>query len=447
MKVEVPVHKFLLKTLFAITLLLSGQAGWAEDYRLVSSPDSNRVGQTPLEGATVSGDLYGRMLPETGGIIRVFYYLDGSGSQFKSEFKAPYDLNGGPSSGARPYDTTALSDGAHTIRAEVLLSTGELINFDTNITVANQGPPQNTAPVLNSIGNQSIQANNSKTVSISANDVDNDTLTITASGVPNFASFTDNGNGTASLVLNPTTANVGSSNITVTVSDGALADSETIQITVTAISNSPYSLVSSPGSNRVGQTPLEGAIVSGDLYGRMLPETGGITRVYYYLDGATTEFKRESQAPYDLNGGPASGARPYDTTALSDGAHTIRAEVLLNTGQFINFDTHITVANQGPPQNSAPALNTIGNQSVQAGNSQTVAISASDVDNDTLTITASGAPGFANFIDNGNGTASLILNPTVTNVGSFNVTVTVTDGALSDSETFTINHRKTVRQF
>ena len=123
MKVEVPVHKFLLKTLFAITLLLSGQAGWAEDYRLVSSPDSNRIGQTPLEGAIVSGDLYGRMLPETGGITRVFYYLDGSTSQFKTEFRAPYDLNGGPSSGARPYDTTALSDGAHTIRAEVLLST------------------------------------------------------------------------------------------------------------------------------------------------------------------------------------------------------------------------------------------------------------------------------------------------------------------------------------
>ena len=570
------------------------------------------------------------MLPETGGITRVYYYLDGATSEFKRESRAPYDLNGGPASGARPYDTTALSDGAHTIRAEVLLNTGQFINFDTHITVANQGPPQNSAPVLNTIGNQSVQAGSSKTVNISASDADNDTLTITAIGVPNFASFTDNGNGTASLVLNPTTANVGSSNITVTVSDGALndsetftitvtdqppqnsapvlnpignqsvqagnsktiaisasdidndtltitaigvpgfasftdngngtaslqldpltadtgnynvtvtvsdgaltdtetiqititaqppqnsapvlnpisnqsvqannnktiaisasdadndtltitasgvpnfasftdngngtaslvlnptatnvgssnitvtvsdgtlTDSETIQITVTAISNSPYSLVSSPGSNRVGQTPLEGAIVSGDLYGRMIPETGGITRVFYYLDGSGSQFKSEFKAPYDLNGGPSSGARPYDTTALSDGAHTIRAEVLLNTGEFINFDTNITVANQGPPQNSAPVLNSIGNQSVQANNSKTVSISASDADNDTLTINASGVPNFASFTDNGNGTASLVLNPTTANVGSSNITVTVSDGTLSDSEIFQI---------
>ena len=531
---SISVSKKILRSLFLLFTFFVSSSVSADHYQLVYSLTFDRAEQISLEGAIVSGDLYGRMIPETGGITRVFYYLDGSSSQFKTEFRAPYDLNGGPIDAALPYDTTALSDGAHTIRAEVLLNTGEFINFDTNITVANQGPPQNIAPVLNTIGNQSVQAGSSKTVSISASDADNDTLTITASGVPNFASFTDNGNGTASLVLNPTTANVGSSNvtitvsdgvltdsetftitvtdqppqnsapvlnnignqsvqadgsktiaisasdidndtltitasgvpnfanftdngngtaslvlnpttanvgssnITVTVSDGALTDSETIQITVTAISNSPYSLVSSPGSNRVGQTPLEGAIVSGDLYGRMLPETGGITRVYYYLDGATTEFKRESQAPYDLNGGPASGARPYDTTALSDGAHTIRAEVLLNTGQFINFDTNITVANQGPPQNSAPVLNTIGNQSVQANNSKTITISASDVDNDALTVTASGVPNFASFTDNGNGTASLVLNPTTANVGSSNITVTVSDGALSDSETFTI---------
>ncbi len=73
----------------------------------------------PLAEAVVVGDLYARLLPEDGSIEQVRFYLDGSGSVLKTERRAPYDLQGGSSSAANPFDTTDLADGAHTLRSLV----------------------------------------------------------------------------------------------------------------------------------------------------------------------------------------------------------------------------------------------------------------------------------------------------------------------------------------
>ncbi len=92
----------------------------------------------------------------------------------------------------------------------------------------------NNAPVLDEIGDQTVNAGENKDVNISANDIDGDDLTFTATNTPSFATFTDNGDGTAVLALTPQSGDIGTyDNIVITVTDGTDSDTETISVIVT----------------------------------------------------------------------------------------------------------------------------------------------------------------------------------------------------------------------
>ena len=91
--------------------------------------------------------------------------------------------------------------------------------------------------------------------------------------------------------------------------------------------------------------------------------------------------------------------------------------------------------------NQAPALNTIGNQTVEEGQSLSVNITASDADNDGLAFSVTGLPLFASLTDLGNGTATLDINPVIGDAGTYPVTVSVEDDGLpvlTTSENFNI---------
>ena len=89
-------------------------------------------------------------------------------------------------------------------------------------------------------------------------------------------------------------------------------------------------------------------------------------------------------------------------------------------------------------QNSPPVLDTIGTQYGTAGQPLTFTISATDPDSaDTLTFTASGLPGDAALVDNGNRTATFTwANPQAETYTG--VHFEVSDGALKASENITI---------
>lgn len=96
----------------------------------------------------------------------------------------------------------------------------------------------NTAPVLNTIGNQSLTEDEQIIVLISAIDVDNDALSFSVIGLPSFASFIDNGDGTATLTLSPVLGDASLSSMTITVSDNGVpvfTDDETLDIDVAAL--------------------------------------------------------------------------------------------------------------------------------------------------------------------------------------------------------------------
>ena len=121
-------------------------------------------------------------------------------------------------------------------------------------------------------------------------------------------------------------------------------------------------------------------------------------------------------------------------------------------GAFIGTDhVRLTTANiefgQGfnwffNAPNTAPVLNAIGDVNLLEGDNLIVDVSATDIDANKLSFSASGLPSFAAFVDNNDGTATLTIVPAVGDNSLTSVTVTVFDDGvpvLSDSETFEID--------
>jgi hypothetical protein len=89
------------------------------------------------------------------------------------------------------------------------------------------------------------------------------------------------------------------------------------------------------------------------------------------------------------------------------------------------------------PSNLAPILATIANQTVTAGTTKQVILTASDTNGNQVAFSATNLPSYATLVDNQNGTATLTLAPTTSHVGSGSFTITVTDNGgpvLTDSQ-------------
>ena len=108
-------------------------------YEIVYSTSSNRSNPKPLDGSTVSGNIYPFTTPDDG-VAGVVFFLDDpgmTGSPRQVENNPPYDFAGGTASKADPFKTTALSDGQHTITAAIDLANGGTQVLHATFTVRN----------------------------------------------------------------------------------------------------------------------------------------------------------------------------------------------------------------------------------------------------------------------------------------------------------------------
>lgn len=88
----------------------------------------------------------------------------------------------------------------------------------------------------------------------------------------------------------------------------------------------------------------------------------------------------------------------------------------------------------GEDRPDPPVLAAIGPQVVAEGDSLAIAVSATDPDGDSLVLAAEDLPDNASFRDNGDGTGELMFSPNYTQVATYQVLVTVSDGVMVDSE-------------
>lgn len=159
----------------------------------------------------------------------------------------------------------------------------------------------NHHPVLSPIGNKSVSQGNLLSFTISATDADGDSLSFLASNLPEGASFNPI---TQAFSFSPAASGI-YSNIHFEVTDGELADSE--DITVTVNTSSPV-IVGGGGGGGGGLLPIQytnpnGSIVSGAI--NMLGEVRGTIKTIS-TDGTAsltipsgTYAKSKSGAPLD----------------------------------------------------------------------------------------------------------------------------------------------------
>jgi hypothetical protein len=176
-------------------------------------------------------------------------------------------------------------------------------------------------PVISAIANVTIYNTQTGQATITAVDDPTDHLTLTASGLPSFATLTDNGNGTGVINIDPTVGLQGTYPVTVTATD--MADSSrsasfTINIVDSSLSyvyvnmTTPDNQAPAPWNNlTVGYIPY-----AGTAYTNLQSQTGVATGITVTLTDAWTgvaETGMKRRNGSDLYPETVSGSSFYAT--------------------------------------------------------------------------------------------------------------------------------------
>lgn len=265
----------------------------------------------------------------------------------------------------------------------------------------------NQAPVMGSISPQSMNEDATLNVALSATDADGDTLSYSVTSAP--ADFNATISGTT-LTFAPTANYYGSGSVTVQVSDGTATDSTTFTLTVNSVNDAP--VITAVGNQTVAEdNSLSLTLAATDVDGDSL--TFSIASAPVEL-GASVSGTTLTLAPIaDYHG---SGSI---TVQVSDGALT----------DSTSFTLTVTSVND------APVISSISNQTMNEDATLDVGLSATDADGDGLTFSIVAAA--ADFGASISG-STLSFSPTANYHGSGTVTVQVSDGALSNSTSFTL---------
>jgi hypothetical protein len=262
--------------------------------------------------------------------------------------------------------------------------------------------PNNHAPVLDAIGNKSVGENSLLSFTVTANDADSDPITYSAGTLPSGATFASQ-----TFSWTPSYSQAGSYSVTFGVNDGqGGADSEIITITV----------------NNVNRPPVLAAISNKSAY-----ENSTLSFSINATDADGDTITYSAQSPPS---GAAFAGRTFTWTPGYTQAGTYQVTFIASDGQAQDSETiSITVNNV----NQASVLNPIGNKSAFANYPLAFSVSATEPDGEAINYSATGLPSGATFISQ-----NFSWTPTPSQVGSYQVTFTASDGQLQDSEVVTI---------
>jgi Putative Ig domain/Abnormal spindle-like microcephaly-assoc'd, ASPM-SPD-2-Hydin len=286
-------------------------------------------------------------------------------------------------------------------------------DFETfTITVGNVNRP----PVLGAIGAKTATEGTPLTFTATATDPDGGALTFSSATLPTGATLTPAG----VFSWTPTSSQGQTTpfSVTVIVTDaGGLNDQETFTITVGDV-NRPPVLATIGNKNVNGGQPLAFQASASD------PDGGALAFA------ATNLPAGASLSP--------SGAFSWTPTTAQAGNYSVTVTVTdVGSPALSDSETFtITVGNVNRP----PVLASIGNRTGTEGQALTFTINASDPDGGTLTFTPTGLPSGATLTPGANGIATFSWTPASGQAIAtpYSLTVAVSDGALADSETFTI---------
>ena len=272
---------------------------------------------------------------------------------------------------------------------------------------------------------------------VSATDANNDTLTYKLSGIDaaSFSIVSTTGQLKTKAALDYETKT--SYSVTITVSDGNLTDTISVTINITDIDENRAPVFSdgesttrSVAENTGSGVNIGTAVSATDADDDTLTYTlSGTDAASFSIVSTTGQLKTKATLDYETK-------TSYSVTiTVSDGNLTDTISVTVNVTDVDETPTNnAPVFTEGDRTSRSIAENT--GLGVNIGN----AVSATDADEDTLTYTLSGNPDAASFSINSTSgqlrTKSALDYETKT---SYSVTISVSDGSLTDTISVTIN--------
>lgn len=264
----------------------------------------------------------------------------------------------------------------------------------------------NTAPILTSLTNQTVAEGQPLTFPVTATDSENDPLTLIANGLPAGAIFDAQ---TGAFSWTPGYTADGTYQVTFTATENTpttLSDSKTVTITVSNTNRPP---VITPIAN---QTVDEGHVLQFTVSATD-PDGNAVTLSANNLPAGAT-FTPATGIFSWTPGYAAAGNYPNIEFTATDNGTPIALDVALVT---------VTVGDI----NRMPDITTPGPQEVLEGHLLTFSVSATDPDNDVVTLNATGLPTGSTF-NPSSGTFS--WTPNLTASGVYTVTITATDNGI-----------------
>ncbi|MGQ0598680.1 tandem-95 repeat protein, partial [Aquabacterium sp.] len=299
------------------------------------------------------------------------------------------------SDGSFSYTPTANFNGSDSFTVTVADGHGGTVLSTVSVTVT----PVNDAPVSNS---PSVSGAEDAVITgtITASDVEGDTLSYQVSADPAHGQVTVASDGSFSYT--PTANYNGSDSFTVLVSDGQGGTTvSTVSVNITAVNDAPT-------TQNVSASGAEDTAITGQVSGND-------------VDGDTLSYTKGSDPTHGSVTVQADGSFSYTPTANFHGSDSFTVTVSDGQGGTATSTISITVT----PVNDAPLTNNVAATGAE-DTPITGQVSGSDVDGDTLSYTKGSDPTHGSITVQADGSFS--YTPTTNFSGSDSFTVTVSDG-------------------
>ncbi|MEZ5357585.1 MAG: tandem-95 repeat protein [Candidatus Zixiibacteriota bacterium] len=315
--------------------------------------------------------------------------------------------------GAFSFTPDFSQQGAHTI----WFYADDGTDMDSQLVTINVGDAGNQAPILDPIGPLFVSEGVTLNRLITASDPDGTIPTLSAINLPVNATFTNNGDGTGTLNFTPDFTQAGTYGVTFIVSDGTLADSELVLLSVTELGNQAPVLaeITSP------QVVNEGDTLTIELSATD-PDDDAIVFSYTYT-GINTGFSL-------VDNFDGTATLRYIPTYQASGTHTLRVFATDDGAPQLSDVQAVEVI--VVEMNQPPTIDPLGPFGTRVGRTLTFTVTARDSSapvGSRVYLTASGLPTGATFVDNGNNTGTFSFTPVTGQDGDYVVRfIAVDDG-------------------
>ena len=361
--------------------------------------------------------------------------LDLSGSSSNTTLVPDANIVLGGTGASRTVTVTPASNQSGSATITLTVSDGTASSTDTFVLTVDA---VNDVPTISDVSSLSTNEDTATSaLAVTLGDADADDLTLSASssaqGLVPDANIVLGGSGASRTVaVTPASNQSGSATITLTVSDGAASTTDTFVLTVDAVNDAPtISNVTNQQTNEDTATSalavtlgdVETAVANLDLSGSssnttLVPDANIVL-------GGTGASRTVTVTPASNESGSAT-----ITLTVSDGTASTTDTFVLTVGGVNDVPTISDVANQATNEDTAT-----GELAVTLGDEETA---AADL---TLSVSSSaqGLVPDANIVLGGTGASRTVtVTPASNQSGSATITLTVSDGTASSTDTFVL---------